>query len=604
MAIFNFISDLNWNSYDDVTGGTVFLMSATAFRYTSASGFFVILAGTGFTYDANHVPTGGTITGMQVYRNGSHYAAYSGLDYALTDFALYSLGLQSGVATPVAPDSTALYTGLRSGDDVIHASELGKDISGYAGNDTIYGNGGDDWLNGGAGVDRFYGGTGIDGVYFTDVGAGGHGVRVNMALGTGNILDDGYGNVETASGVEIYQGSKFRDRLAGGLHDDTLWGEGGGDSLIGNAGNDALYGGDGSDLVTGDAGNDTMMGGKGADSLDGGTGVNLLAFWDVAAPGHGVRVNLGRVTGQVIDDGYGTTDNATHFQNLDGSTFGDWLTGTAGANIIWGEAGADHLFGGAGNDSLYGNSGRDSIFGGNGDDEVEGDKGRDYFDGGTGYDHLGFWNIDATGHGVVVNLELATQNILDDGYGNVETVVGFEILSGSAFGDNFTGSALAETFWGNDSADWLNGGGGNDALFGGADGDVLDGISGDDSLWGGGGNDYLNGGDGQDWFIFGGAIAGSDGIDTLANFQTGIDVLAIPAAWAPGLAAGPLAPDQYDFTFQSSQATTPDQRFIYDLSFHYLYFDADGSESAYSSIPIALLEGGQMISSSDIYILN
>lgn len=604
MAIFNFLSDLDWNSYDDIAGGHSVLRNGTLFRYISASGFVVTVTGTGFTYDALGIPTGGTISAMQIFHAGVHYAAYTGLDTALITFNTLVLGTTSGSAVVLDPQMEAAYADLRHGDDVLQTSELGKDISGYAGDDTIYGNGGDDWLNGGTGIDRFYGGLGVDGVYFSDVAAGGHGVRVNMVLTFGNILDDGYGNVETASGVEKYEGSNFADLLTGGLRGDTLAGDAGDDTLTGNGGYDALYGDDGRDTLYGGSGNDTLAGGRGLDRLDGGLGVDYLVFWGVAAPGHGVNVDLALTAKQVIDDGYGFSEIATNFEALGGSDFGDRLAGGATANSLWGNAGNDVLYGRAGNDWLYGGDGNDQIYGGTGDDEVEGDKGRDFFNGGAGNDHLGFWDVDATGHGVVVNLGLATQNILDDGYGNVETAIGFETLSGSAYGDNFTGSALAETFWGNDGDDWLDGGGGNDALFGGAGGDLLDGISGDDSLWGGAGNDYLNGGDGHDWFIFGGASAGSDGLDTLADFQSGVDVIAISAEWSPGLAVGPLAPDQYDFTSQSSQATTPDQRFIYDLSFHYLYFDADGSGSAYSSIPIALLEGGQMISFSDIYILN
>ena len=389
MAIFNYLSNLDWNSYADVTGGTITVTTATTFRYTSTNGFVVILTGSGFAYDPDGVPVGGMIATMQVYHNGIHYAAYTGLGYGLTGFALYGLGLHSG-SVVVASDNEALYAGLRGGSDAIHGSELGKSISGYAGDDTIYSNGGDDWLSCGTGVDRFYGGLGVDGVFFSDVGLGGHGVHVDMNLATGNILDDGYGNVETASGVEKFEGSKYRDGLTGGLHGDSLWGEGGADTLIGNSGNDYLSGGDGNDAIYGGGGDDTLLGGNGQNRLDGGLGSHVLAFWDVEASGHGIHVNLALSTKQVIDDGYGFSATAVNFEVVGGSDFNDTLVGNADDNVLGGNAGNDVLYGGAGNDLLYGGDGWDKLFGGAGFNEFHSGAGRDTITAGSGTDWFVF----------------------------------------------------------------------------------------------------------------------------------------------------------------------------------------------------------------------
>lgn len=390
MAVFNYLNGVDWDSYGDFIDGTVTLRGLTTFKYTPAAGFFITVTGSGFTYDAKHVPFGGTITSVQIYHDGVHLGAYTGLTYALTDFVLFSLGLQSGVDTRIAPDPDALYTGMKTGDDQINGSVFGKNMEGHAGNDTLYGNGGDDWLNGGTGVDRFYGGYGMDGIYFSDVAIGGHGVHVDLNLATGNIMDDGYGNVETSSGVEKFDGSKFSDRLAGGVQPDSLWGEAGRDTLTGYRGDDYLYGGDGNDLIFGGDGNDVVEGGNGKDRLDGATGVDYLVFWHNLALGHGVSVNLALASNQVIDDGFGFAETAVNFEGVGGSDFGDTLTGDAGANELGGNAGNDMLYGGAGNDLLYGGNGSDQLFGGDGFNEFRGGGGIDTITVSSGIDWIVF----------------------------------------------------------------------------------------------------------------------------------------------------------------------------------------------------------------------
>lgn len=56
--------------------------------------------------------------------------------------------------------------------------------------------------------------------------------------------------------------------LAGGGHDDTIFGMGGNDTLRGGAGDDRLYGGRGNDVIAGGAGADRIFGGPGSDSVD------------------------------------------------------------------------------------------------------------------------------------------------------------------------------------------------------------------------------------------------------------------------------------------------------------------------------------------------
>lgn len=62
-------------------------------------------------------------------------------------------------------------------------------------------------------------------------------------------------------------GTNKADYLAGGGHDDVIYGEGGNDTLLGGAGDDKIYGGPGNDVITGGAGADQLYGGPGSDTI-------------------------------------------------------------------------------------------------------------------------------------------------------------------------------------------------------------------------------------------------------------------------------------------------------------------------------------------------
>ena len=112
----------------------------------------------------------------------------------------------------------------------------------------------------------------------------------------------------------------------------------------------------------------------------------------------------------------------------------------------------------------------------------------------TGNDSVTYQDV-ATG--VTVSLAITTaQDTLGAG---IDTLLGIENLTGSAFGgDTLTGDA---------GANILGGAGGNDALEGGAGNDMLYGDDGIDTLEGGDGNDMLDGGDGIDTASYAGAAA-------------------------------------------------------------------------------------------------
>ena len=487
MAIFRIISDLLYDSYDAMLGETVLQRSQTMFQYTNAGGFVVSVIGTNFTFDTEGIPTGGDVTRIAVDLNGVRLSLYTGLTYNLATLNTQTFGTVSGSTTVVAPDFEALFAGLRFGNDEIFGNAQGRDITGYDGNDTIHGGGGDDWLGGGAGIDRFYGDDGMDGVYFGFSGNPLHGARVDLRLASGNIIDDGHGNTETATSVERYDGTDFADSLLAGIAADVaFWGGGGNDTLNGGGGIDYLYGGDGRDSLIGSGNNDILQGGRGIDRFNGGMGIDVLAFWGPA------------------------------------------------------------------------------------------------------------------NHGVTVNLSLAGNVVVDDGFGNSETALNFESVGGSEQGDRLTGNGAGNEISGNDGRDVLSGLGGVDWLYGGAGGDRISGGAGNDLIYGGSERDALSGGPGADEFVF---LDNEIGFDLISDFVPGVDKISIFSGLASTLAWPELLDYQFLVGPGMTSANSTGKRVIYDTTSHSLYIDPDGLGGV-NSYKIAELTNGAFLTLTDFWVIN
>jgi Ca2+-binding RTX toxin-like protein len=152
------------------------------------------------------------------------------------------------------------------------------------------------------------------------------------------------------------------------------------------------------------------------------------------------------------------------------------------------------VFGNAGNETLLGGSGNERFEGGYGDDLLSGGGGDDILKGGDGRDTVSYADA-ATG--VVVNLALAgAQDTVGAG---IDTLSGFEVLTGSDHADRLTAGA------GNNL---IFGGGGDDTLVSSADSDHLYGEAGNDTFISNGANDEIDGGVGLDTVDFSGASAG------------------------------------------------------------------------------------------------
>lgn len=382
------------------------------------------------------------------------------------------------------------------GDDQLRGD--GGSASGATGNDQLFGEEGDDYLNGGRGVDYYDGGDGVDRVSFYHRAAT-QGAVANLATQT--VSNDGFGNAETMVNIE-------------GLGDGTRFV----DTFTGNDADNIMYAGFG-DIVTGAGGNDTLIVDSAPGALDGGDGVDTIQFVgdingmltadndgdglaDIVYATSGVNISLR--SNVIFDDGFGNTAFISNIENVDGSLLGDQIQGNDGVNVLRGLDGNDTLLGfggddilegGDGNDLLRGDgsityngvSGNDVLRGGAGNDILYGGAGVDSFDGGEGRDRVGFFFLAAT-QGAIVNLY--TQTISNDGFGNAETMTSIESIG--------AGTAFADTFIGDDNANFIMGGAG----------DTLQGNGGDDTIWVDSAPAIVDGGAGNDTLGFIGDING------------------------------------------------------------------------------------------------
>ncbi|NET63873.1 MAG: calcium-binding protein [Moorea sp. SIO1G6] len=152
-------------------------------------------------------------------------------------------------------------------------------------------------------------------------------------------------------------------------------------------------------------------------------------------------------------------------------------------NIIFGEAGNDQIEGDSGNDYINGADGNDTIAGGFGNDKIFGKDGNDVL--------RGDLNRCSAQTGTA-----GGNDFIDGGADN-------DRIGGKAGDDTLLGGTGNDQLWGNDGDDFLRGGLGNDTLTG----------------------DDFSGGNGIDTFV----IAVGEGIDTIVDFESGIDLIGLGA---------------------------------------------------------------------------
>ncbi|WP_081402834.1 CARDB domain-containing protein [Scytonema hofmannii] len=169
---------------------------------------------------------------------------------------------------------------------------------------------------------------------------------------------------------------------------------------------------------------------------------------------------------------------------------------------------------------------------------------------------------------------------------------GNDILNGRKGNDLLIGGALNDTLIGGTGRDTLDGGTGDDTLLGG---------SGNDTLIGGFGNDVLTGGAGADIFVLNNP---NTGVDSITDFSVVDDTLRVSAAGFGGaLAVGEaITSSQFLIGSGAVAATNSSQRFIYNTTTGALFFDADGNQTAFGVVQVAMLSNKPTIGTSDIFV--
>ncbi|UVC12398.1 hypothetical protein IHQ71_30825 (plasmid) [Rhizobium sp. TH2] len=299
-------------------------------------------------------------------------------------------------------------------------------------------------------------------------------------------------------------------------------------SLSEDHGNDEVFCGDGGSFVGGSEGNDKLHGGADWDTLS-----FEETYWRNDAT-MGIILNAAKGT---VRDSWGDKDTFNGFEEYDGSKFKDRITGSKRDEAFMGLQGKDTIDGGKGWDDvryqkdeqfdgesgIIANLAKGFVIDGFGDKDIvsniegvvgtnEADKfvgskannffigldGVDSYDGGKGSGDIArffYWNDIGQG-GIIVDMTLATGQVINDGFGNTETMKRIEGIDGSQFDDEIKlGKANG----------WIY-----------AD-------EGDDRLEAGTGQQWFSGGDGEDIFVFAAlnTLGNKDTRDEIDDFDQG-----------------------------------------------------------------------------------
>ncbi len=346
---------------------------------------------------------------------------------------------------------------------------VGLEIIGNAGVNSIIGTIFNDKIDGGIGADTMDGRVGDD-IYVVDnVGdvvievAGGGTDTVQLNANFAYVLGDEIENLTLLATALTAQatGNALDNVITGNVSNNTLIGLDGNDTIFGDAGADRIIGGAGIDTMTGGAGADTFVFENVADigndplfietitdfaaedrfdfnaidanvNATGNQAFTYIGSSAFSAAGQ-IRYAGGILSGDVNGDGTADfqialtgspTISATNFAaaapanlTINGTAANETLSGGAGNDTINGLAGDDTLNGLAGNDTLDGGAGNDTLNGGDGTDILIGGAGIDSMDGGLGVDTFRFGatvsdiGLTAGARDVILNFQSGTDRI-------------------------------------------------------------------------------------------------------------------------------------------------------------------------------------------------
>lgn len=466
------------------------------------------------------------------------------------------------------------------GDDILLGDSGDDSLFGDIGADTIFGGEGNDLLNGGAGNDALTGGTGND-TYVVDSGdivsEGDNGGIDTIIANFNAVLGDNLENLTLQGTANRGEGNSL-DNIITANSTQT-------NTLLGNSGHDQLIGGNLNDTLNGGTGNDTMQGGLGNDTYI----VDSTRDRIIEAVNAGVDTVI-------------TSVSLTLDENLENLTLfgGASLNGTGNAldNVIQGNSGNNRLLGGAGNDQLLGDDGGDFLDGGIGSDIMRGGALSDTY------------IVDDVNDVVIEDFNITfvgpELSVVDGGFDTVQSSISFTlgnfveslVLTGTE-AINGTGNTLGNSLTGNNANNTLDGKEGNDTLNGAGGNDILIGGLGSDTLNGGVGNDVLIGGAGADQFVFNASTFTNLGVDTLKDFQAGIDKLILSQSTFGAITAAQIA-----IVASDADAATSTGLITYSLTTGNLFFNQDGATAGFGTGgQFAALDTAPILSTTDFQIV-
>ncbi|MCC5667339.1 hypothetical protein LC653_26530 [Nostoc sp. CHAB 5784] len=389
-------------------------------------------------------------------------------------------------------------------------------------------------------------------------GTGDDTLRAEISTGN-NLLFGGDGNdnlsisgiVSETSGGDFYDPSSGNNTLYGGTGDDTLRAE------I-STGNNLLSGGDGNDsLYLSTSSPDTVRSYLVTQTVDGGQADDLLSV-DYSNATGGITTTFNATTniGSMTAGKYKVSYKNIERLNISGTDYDDLIVGSNGNDTL--STGGGNLISTSNGDVLStGGSGKDTIDGGNGDDLLS----VDYRSNATA-------GITST-FNASTNIGSIMAGMNQVSYKNIERLN----ISGTNYDDLIVGSNN------------------NDTLSGGSDG-----------------NDTLYGGAGSDIFAFNYYYSFYESVASLYDFDATNELIQISAYkftyvfYDSGLRLSPGSLSASQFTFGTS-ATTIAQRFIYDNVTGGLFFDPDGSASAFTQEKFAQLSAGLSLTENNFVVV-
>lgn len=217
------------------------------------------------------------------------------------------------------------------------------------------------------------------------------------------------------------------------------------------------------------------------------------------------------------------------------------------------------------------------IRGGDGDDTFVLGMSADDVDGGFGIDTLDFSHSTTA---MVIDLANPAANFAGGATG--DSYANIEIVKGGSKADVIRGDAANNVLWGLNGSDRLEGGDGQDTLIGGT------------------GKDILTGGAGADVFYFAGQGDLGDGV---TDFDTEEDLIRLDGAgFKLGSYSGGLDPSRF-VSGLTNAAGDADDRFIFRTTDATLWWDRDGTGTAFNAALIANLNDGILLTAADIDII-